>query len=338
MLFTTIDYERTGKQQGYLQLPYSYDLGAWANLMIPMTMVKNGKGPTALVLGGTHGDEYPGQIAAIKLAREVDPAKVSGRIIFIPMLNLPAAKASTRLSPLDGKNLNRAFPGEPEGTPTEQIADYLTRVLFPTSDIVIDIHSGGRTLVFLPCACMDLVPEKNQRKKMLEANLAWNADFLLLYLTNVAGTGLLPVEAERQGKVVVTTEMGGGETIPAEVHRLTQCGLRNVLAHFGMLEGKVETREGLGKSPTIVVQSLSKDDYVLAPESGIFEITVDLGTFVRRGQQVGLLHFLERPDRNPEEITAKTEGYLMCFRAPCLTSQGDCVAVIGQRVEASSLF
>src|SRR5438552_17173232 len=110
MIFASLDFERDGKQQGFLQLPYSHNLGAWANLLIPVTVIKNGPGPTILVSGGTHGDEYQGQIAVMNLGRELRPEMVSGRIILIPMLNLPAARAATRLSPLDGKNLNRAFP------------------------------------------------------------------------------------------------------------------------------------------------------------------------------------------------------------------------------------
>jgi N-alpha-acetyl-L-2,4-diaminobutyrate deacetylase len=336
MIFATLDFDRPGKQQGYLQAPYSHNLGGWANLMIPITVVQSGKGSTALVLGGNHGDEYQGQIAIMKLARKLQPQMVSGKIILIPSLNMPAAKAATRLSPLDGKNLNRSFPGNPEGTVTEAIADYLTRVLFPMSEIVIDIHSGGRSMEFLPCSHMHLVPDLKQRQRMLEAMLAWNTDFSLLY-TDVAGAGLLPVEAESQGKVVVTTEMGGGEAIPCEVHRLTESGLENVLIHFGLLEGRKQTRESLGRPPAIMVQALKRENYLLAPESGVFEVMEDLGERVQGGQTVGQIHFLERPERTPEPVVAQDSGYLITFRAPCLTQQGDCVAVIAEEVDPRSL-
>jgi N-alpha-acetyl-L-2,4-diaminobutyrate deacetylase len=250
---------------------------------------------------------------------------------------MPAAKASTRLSPLDGKNLNRSFPGNPEGTVTEVIADFLTRVLFPIAEAVIDIHTGGRSMVFLPCSHMHVVPNRIQRQKMLEAMLAWNTDFSFLY-ADIAGNGLLPVEAENQGKVVVTTEMGGGEAVPAQVHQLTQRGLRNVLVHLGVLDGEVETREDLGKPPAILVQALDRENYLLAPESGIFEVTAELGTRVSVDEPIGQIHFLERPDRGPETVLAKTKGYLICCRAPCLTQQGDCVAVIAQAVDPKTLL
>ena len=130
-IYSTVDFSASGKRHGFLQVPYSYNLAGWANLLVPITVIANGRGPTALVLAGNHGDEYQGQIAIMKLAREVELDMVHGRLIMIPSLNTPAAKAATRLSPLDGKNMNRAFPGKADGTVTEMIADYLTRVLFP---------------------------------------------------------------------------------------------------------------------------------------------------------------------------------------------------------------
>lgn len=333
MVITSLDFHKQGKQQGFLQVPYSHNLGGWANVMIPITIVARGKGPTVLVLGGNHGDEYQGQIAIMKLARELKPEMISGRIILIPSLNFPAARTATRLSPVDGMNMNRAFPGEAEGPVTSQIAHYLRTVLFPMSDVVIDIHSGGRSMEFVPCAHMHLVPDREQRARMFAAMLAWNTDFAFIY-ADIAGTGLLPVEAEIQGKLVVTTELGGGECIPAGVHRIAQSGLRNVLIHVGVLKGREQTRASLGKPPAILTQALNREDYLLAPESGIFEIAVDLGAKVKRGQTVGFIHHLERPDRAPEKIVAQSAGYLITMRAPCLTQQGDCVAVIAKQVSA----
>ncbi len=337
MLFTTLNFEQPGKQQGFLQVPYSHNLGGWANVMIPITVVANGNGPTVLVLGGNHGDEYQGQIAAMKLAREVTPELVTGRLILIPSLNFPAARVAQRLSPLDGMNMNRAFPGAPEGNVTSQIAHFLSTVLFPLSDVVIDIHSGGRSMEFVPCSHMHLVPDREQRKHMLAAMLAWNTDFSFLY-ADIAGTGLLPVEAENQGKLVVTTELAGGEGVAASVHRIAQSGLRNVLTHVGLLQGEVVTRASLGKPPAILTQALHRDDYLLAPESGIFEICIDLGAQVSQGDVVGSIHHLERPDRAPEPIIAKSSGFLITTRVPCLTQQGDCVAVIAKQVSIDEVL
>lgn len=329
---STLDYARPGKQVGHLAIPYSHNLGGWANLLVPAAVVARGSGPTVLVMAGNHGDEYPGQIAVGRLLRELSPEQVTGRLILIPTLTMPAAKAMTRLSPLDGKNFNRCFPGSPAGTPSEVLAHYLTTVLFPLADVVVDLHTGGRSLDFVPCAHMHLVPKGPQRAAMLAGTEAFNTGVCFLY-ADVAGGGLLPVEAEGQGKVVITTEMGGSENVTAEVHRLTQSGLRNVLIQSGVLAGQLVPRP----RPARWVQALHRDDYRFAPESGVYENLVPLGDTVAAGQPVGAVHFLERPDREPVVVTAAAAGVLVATRAPSLVGQGDCVACIAHDVDPHAL-
>ena len=118
------------------------------------------------------------------------------------------------------------------------------------------------------------------------------------------------------------------------MHRIAQSGLRNVLIHVGLLKGRVPPRD----KPAIITQATNREDYILAPESGIFEITVDLGTKVKKGQTVGYIHHLERPDRAPEPVVAHGGGYLITMRAPCLTQQGDCVAVIARQVSERAVL
>jgi N-alpha-acetyl-L-2,4-diaminobutyrate deacetylase len=183
---------------------------------------------------------------------------------------------------------------------------------------------------------MHLVPDLAQRREMMAGTVAFNTDFSFLY-ADIAGTGLLPVEAERQGKIVITTEMGGTENVTAAVHRTTQRGLRNVLRNFGLLAGRVETRADLGLPPTRWVQALDREDYRFAPESGIYENIVDLGRDVAAGELVGQIHFLERPERSPVPIQAPTAGVLLAARGPSLVAQGDCVACIGHDVDADTL-
>lgn len=333
-IHSSVDFQQPGKQHGHLYLPYSYNLSGWANLMIPITVLNAGSGgPTALVLAGNHGDEYPGQVAILRLIRELTLDQVLGRVILIPCLTMPASKAMTRLSPLDGKNFNRCFPGRADGTPSEVLAHYLSTVLFPLADIVIDIHTGGRSTDFVPCAHMHLVPDREQLRQMVAGTEAWHSELAFLY-TDVAGTGLLPVEAERQGKIVITTEMGGGEPVSAAVHRLTQSGLRNVLTHFGVLAGRVPTRAERGIPPVRWVQALDREDYRFAPESGLYENLVDLGAEVSAGQPVGQIHFIERPDRQPVEVVAPSKGLLIGTRGPSVVAQGDCVACIAHDVPA----
>ena len=149
----TIPLHDDGAHHGFLRLPYSRDDSAWGSVMIPITVIKNGVGPTALLTGANHGDEYEGPIALMELAVTLKPEDIEGRVIIVPAMKLsgvpgrhPAPRRST------GANMNRSFPGSPSGTVTEKIADYFQTVLLPEASIVLDFHSGGKTLDFIPFA------------------------------------------------------------------------------------------------------------------------------------------------------------------------------------------
>lgn len=335
-VISTIAYDRPGRQAGRLQLPRSLNDSGWSNLYVPVVCIAGGRGPTVLVTGGVHGDEPEGQIAALNLARDIRPDDVRGRLIIMPCLSPDASRAFTRLWP-SGANLNRSFPGSPAGSPDEQLADYLTRAVFPMCDAVCDIHSGGRSMLCLPWSEMHLVADRGQRAAMLDAMLAWNTDYHFVYI-DIAGGGLLVGEAERQGKIVLGTELGGGGHVTAATHRLAERGLRNFLRHAGVLAGPVETRASLGLPPATILKALDAGDYLLAPENGLFEATADLGETVTPGQTVGRLHFLERPDRPPEPVAAPAAGVLCTIRAIAPTQQGDCVAVIGHPCRREDLL
>src|SRR3954471_167698 len=190
-----VDFEKNGRQFGVLNVPQSLNTSGWASMYVPIAVIKNGKGPTAVISGGNHGDEYEGQVTLMNLARQLRPDQVQGRLIIIPMLNRPAAENGTRLSPLDGRNMNRAFPGKYDDTTTGLIAHFVSEVLLPMADLVIDIHSGGRSMHFLPSVNMHDVPNRKQMKKMVEAGLAWGAPYVFIY-RDVGGIGLYPGYAE----------------------------------------------------------------------------------------------------------------------------------------------
>ena len=138
---STIDFEQDGLQHGFLKLPHSHDESAYGSVMIPISMVKNVEGPTALLTGGNHGDEYEGPIAMFDLARTIDPRQIRGRVILVPAMNYPAFQAGKRTSPIYSCNMNRSFPGNREGSITEKITDYFQRTLLPLAEWVLDLHS-----------------------------------------------------------------------------------------------------------------------------------------------------------------------------------------------------
>jgi predicted deacylase len=324
----TIDLDAPGKQVGRLTLPRISNTGGWAYSFVPIATVAHGEGPTALVLAGNHGDEYEGQIAALRLLQDLQPEHVTGRVIICPRLSVEASRANTRLWPGSNANFNRSFPGRPDGPPNEQLADFLTRALFPVADVVIDMHSGGRSAWFLPCSHMHVVADPAQRKAMLEGMLAWNSDFHFLYI-DVNGSGLLPVEAENQGKLVITTELGGGGRVPGPVHALAWSGLNNVLRHVGVTTGEVVTRESLGLPPALVLDGRDPATIVGSEEAGTWEGIVEPGEPVRKGDLVGRLWFQEDPQRPPTPFHAPLDGYMVVQKAIPVTEAGDCVYVLG---------
>ena len=332
----SIDLEALGKRIGHLAFPKITNTAGWASTFVHIGCVARGNGPTVLVLAGNHGDEYEGQVAALRLLQELEPEQVSGRVIVIPVLSPPASKANTRNWP-SGANFNRSFPGRPDGPPNEQLAHFLSTVLFPMADVVVDMHSGGRSAWFLPCSHMHVVDDAVQREAMLEGMEAWLSDWHYLYV-DVNGSGLLPVEAERQGKIVITTELGGGGRVPAPIHRLAWSGLTNVLRHVGVLEGEAQTRESLGLPPATILDGRDPENIVLSPEDGLFEALLEPGDPVEAGQPIGRLWFIDRPDRPPVELTAPLSGYVAVTKAIPVTEQGDCVFVLGQPIDRAALL
>jgi predicted deacylase len=326
---STIDFDREGKQVGRLLVPDSRNDGAWSYAAVPIACVAHGSGDTAVLLGGTHGDEYEGQVAIRKLAAQLEPSSVHGRLILVPCLSMDASRAGTRLWP-SGTNFNRAFLGRPNGAPEEQLADYLTRVLFPLADTVFDLHSGGRSLRFHAMTTMIEVPDDDaRRRRMLDAMLAWNLDFHMTYAA-APGSGLLPAEADRQGKVVITTELGGGGQLTKATLGLAERGLRNVLRHLGHLDGEVESRASMGLRETVQLSGTSPDSHVVAPSSGVLELLVDPAEPVVEGQTVARVHPPEHLEREPDPVINQVTGVVAAVRALPSTRQGDVVAAIAE--------
>jgi N2-acetyl-L-2,4-diaminobutanoate deacetylase len=317
----TVDFERDGVQHGFLRLPYSRDDSAWGSVMIPITVAKNGKGPTALLTGANHGDEYEGPVALMELAQRIDPAQLSGRVIIVPALNYPAFRAGTRTSPIDRGNMNRSFPGRPDGTVTEKIADYFTRIIVPMADVAVDIHAGGKTLDFLPFACIHHLPDKALEKRCLAALAAFSAPYSMKLL-EIDSVGMFDNMVEEKGKVFLSTELGGGGSSSAASNAIAKRGLRNVLIHSGIMKGEIEKR------PSIMLDMPGGDCFTFSEHDGLFEICADLGTEVKEGDLLAKIWPADRTGVAPVEYKAKMDGLLTARHIPGLIKTGDCMLVI----------
>ncbi|OMQ43622.1 N(2)-acetyl-L-2,4-diaminobutanoate deacetylase DoeB [Ensifer sp. 1H6] len=323
----TVDFSMDGVQHGFLRLPYSRDDSAWGSVMIPVTVVKNGEGPTALLTGGNHGDEYEGPIALFDLARTLKAEDVAGRVIILPAMNYPAFVSGTRTSPIDKGNMNRSFPGRPDGTVTEKIADYFQRELLPLADIVLDFHSGGKTLDFLPFCAAHILPDKQQEARSFELVDAFCAPYSMKML-EIDAVGMYDTAAEEMGKVFITTELGGGGTATAKSAGIAKQGVANVLHTAGILKGG--DRSAAGRT-----QWLDMPDgncFSFAEDAGLIEPLVDMGESVVAGQVVARIHPIGKTGALPSDVCTKMDGILCARHFPGLVKAGDCVAVVAVAV------
>lgn len=321
----TVDFEADGVQHGFLKLPYSRDDAAWGSVMIPVTVVRNGSGPTALLTGANHGDEYEGPIALFDLARTLRADEVQGRVIILPAMNQPAFAAGTRTSPIDRGNMNRAFPGRPDGTVTEKIADYFQRVLLPMADVVLDFHSGGKTLDFLPFCAAHILPDKTQEAEAFRLVRAFGAPFSVKML-EIDAVGMYDTAAEEMGKVFVTTELGGGGTASARTVEIAITGCRNLLAAAGILKAEITQRS------TRWLDMPDGDCFTFAEDGGMIRFLADLGDRVAQGQDIALIYPTGRTGVEPVVLQSKRAGLFTARHFPGLVKPGDCVAVIAVEI------
>ncbi|UWQ29482.1 N(2)-acetyl-L-2,4-diaminobutanoate deacetylase DoeB [Leisingera sp. M523] len=318
----TIPLDRDGVHHGFLKLPYSRDDSAWGSVMIPLTVIKNGEGPTALLTGANHGDEYEGPIALHELAATTAAEDVTGRLIIVPAFNYPAFRAGTRTSPIDKGNMNRSFPGRPDGTVTEKIADYFQRTLLPMADLAVDFHSGGKTLDFVPFAAAHILEDKAAQGACFAAMKAFNAPYSVELLEIDSG-GMYDTAVEEMGKVLVTTELGGGGSSSARSNAIAKKGLRNVLIHFGILQGEMQLDE------TVNLTMPDDDCFLFSEGDGLYEMMADLGETVAKGDLVARVWPLDRTGQQPVEYRARRAGLVISRHFPGLIKSGDCVAVVG---------
>ncbi len=300
-----IPLDSKGKHVGYLTVPHSRDDSAWGALRVPIAVVKGGSGPSVLLTGANHGDEFEGPLALLDLIGTLEPGPMRGRVVILPALNYPALKAGRRLSPIDGGNMNRSFPGAADGTITQQIAHYVQTELLPGVDAVLDIHAGGRTLMFMPFAAVHQLEDGAQMTRAAAALEAFGAPVGLV-LEELDAEGMLDTAVERMGKVFVSTELGGGGSTTPMTVALARRGALNLLRHWEALEGAIERPA----EPSRLMRT-DGASYTICEADGLIEYLVDLGQAVRAGEAICRLHDIDRPLAAPALYRAGRDGVLV---------------------------
>ena len=323
----SIDIEAEGKQFGHLSVPHSRNDSGWGTLHLPVVSVRNGDGPTVVLTGGNHGDEYEGPIALLKLVRALAPSEISGRVIVIPALNYPAVVGGARVSPIDGVNMNRAFPGRRDGSVTQMIAHFVQHRILSACDALFDIHSGGKTMMFSPFACYHRLADEALTRRARDAVAAMAAP-ISLELVELDPEGMIDTAVEEMGKLFVGTELGGGGTTTTGTVAIADTAVRNLLAHLGVIDEKPVSRADRGLPPSRDMHMPDSGCYLIADDAGLYEVLVDLDADVREGDPVGQVHFPERPEREPAVYRAGTSGTVIGRTHKVLVGPGDFLALI----------
>jgi len=324
--FTTVDLDKPGKQIGFLMIPHSPHDDAWGVTRIPIGVISNGNGPTVILEGGNHGDEYEGPITICELIRDLDPGQIQGRLIMMPANNVHAVMSGTRTSPVDGLNFNRTFPGDAKGTITQQISEFVANEVFPRGDVFLDLHSGGSSLDILPSTVLEPTNDPALHERNVAAVRAFEAP-LIVVVSNYGDSRTATAAACKAGLTTIGTEMGGGGTVRPEVLEICRRGVRNVLSHLGVMASKaVADKAPAKKAPLFHLPG--SNAFVYATGDGIFEPFHPNGRSVRAGEPAGRIHYTWDPAREPETLHYQSDAILYGRRQPGRVKPGNCCLVV----------
>ena len=310
---------------GYLEVPAGSDEGT----RIPISVIRGRRdGPVLALIAGTHGYEYPPILALQRVRGAIDPEQLSGTLILVHIANLPSFLGRTiYYSPIDGENLNRVYPGDPEGTVSHRIADVLYRQIIEPADYVVDMHGGDGNEALRPYLYMTVTgnPDLDQRSRGL--GLAFGLDTIVVQgewsdepedhiYTEWAALG--------RGKPAITTETGSMGSTDETLVSLAERGVWNLLRHLDMIEGEPES------TPAVVW--LEEGQVVRSPVAAMFQPAVQPGYLVEQGGLLGtLVDFFGDP---LQPITAPFAGVVNYVIGTPPVDEGEPLAMVS-RVRAA---
>jgi hypothetical protein len=224
---------------------------------------------------------------------------------------------------VDGLNFNRTFPGDPLGTITNQITAFVHDYIFPHGNAFLDLHSGGSSLDIIPSAIIEPTPDPELAKKNIAAVQAFGAPMTVV-IANMGDPRTATAAAVRAGMITVGTEMGGGGTVSLDALAVCRQGVRNVLAHLGVLPSEM----AVAAQPSTILELPGSKAYVFATMDGVFEPFHANGTTVSVGQPAGRIHCLWDLARPPETVYYNADGLLYGRRQPGRVRPGNCCLVV----------
>lgn len=322
----SIDLDQAGRQIGELKIKWSDNRQPIGHYPVPIACLAHGTGPTLLLVGGVHGDEFEGPAAIMRLLQKLSVEDLLGRVIMLPALNAAAVKASSRVSPLDHINLNRAFPGDADGSPTQMLAHFIESELLPQCDAVIDLHSGGKASIFAPCVLTQIDSDSENRllAEAFGAPYIWMAG-------EQNDDRSLNAAAARQQVSMIAAELGGGGGCDPEMTDFAERALMRCLQYLKIVDTKTAVEKWSSRY-------LRMDHSLNAPARGLFDLSINIGDEVESGQSAGCLHFIDEPERPSQEICFASGGIILAVGNRGMVERGDLIALVAKEVNADGGF
>tara|TARA_B100001123_G_scaffold360928_1_gene417227 strand:- start:1696 stop:2724 length:1029 start_codon:yes stop_codon:yes gene_type:complete len=301
-------------------------------LTIPLAIV-NGKksGPVLCLNTGTHGDEPEGTIAILDILEEIEPSSLSGVLVGIPALNVTAftSKVSVDVSgirenPLDWKNLARIFPGNPQGTVTDRLADTVVKEILPKVDYVLDFHSGGSrgTSHFISGFVgvdNELGAKSMELAKMFPIETLWRISPWAKFASTC-------IDNNTPISIIETTGQGRADKRDVDVLKI---GIRNIMIKLKMIDGKISN---LPKKRELI----DSETYIYAKVGGILRPNVTTGDKVKKGEKIG--NVINVFGEVNEKVVAPHDGIVTGVRTKPVAWAGEPLYLIGKMMNINDAF
>ncbi|HEY6352284.1 MAG TPA: M14 family metallopeptidase [Candidatus Angelobacter sp.] len=312
------------KATGFIEVPAGVD----AATSIPVVVVRGSKpGPVLALVSGAHGTEYASVIALEKLIPELDPAQISGAVIIVPLVNIQSfLQKVPHVNPVDGKSMNRFYPGKADGTQTERASFLITRQVVERCDYLIDYHGGDLDENLRPYSYWPKSGNEEQDAITQQMVLAFGLDHIIVWSDrpkDPSASRYLDNTANTRGKPAIAVEAGYSGTVKPEDVRALVDGTLSVMLFLKMLPGAatmVEHPVWIGKVDTIA-----------SDQTGIFYPLVDRGTYVEQGMKVG--YVTDYFGKTIFEAHAPAAGVVLYICGVPSMKKGDTVANIGEVVK-----
>jgi uncharacterized protein len=308
------------KANGYLEVPAGVD-GATS---IPVEVVHGAKpGKVLALVSGAHGTEYASIIAIEKLIGKLDPAQIAGTVILVPLVNIASFEQKVpHVNPVDGKSMNRFYPGKADGTQTERASYLITKEIVDRCDYLIDYHGGDLDESLRPYAYWAPTGREEQDRISKEMVLAFGLDHIIIWRerpSDPAATRYLDNTAAVRGKPSIVVEAGHAGTVETDDVTLLVNGTLSTMRALKMLPGEPQPIE----NPVW----LDKLVDVQGEQLGIFYPSVKRGMYVEAGMKLGrVTDFFGKTIGEPR---APVGGVILHVDALPTVKKGDNIANIG---------